>query len=82
MENNLFSFKNILLFIVLIIMIIAIPVAVKLSQQQTQLKSQAATEGEVSFTGPNVKQDANGNFVTNSSDIQIKVTSPFGPAPK
>lgn len=63
-------------------MVVAIPVAVKLSQQKTQIKSQAAGEGEVSFTGPNVKQDTNGNFTTSSPDVQLKLTSPFGLAPK
>ncbi len=79
METKLFSFKNILIFLVLLIMIIAIPVAVELSKRQTQIKSQASGDGDVTFTGANVKQDTNGNFVSNSKDIQIKITSPFGP---
>lgn len=68
-----------MLLLVLTIMMIAIPVAVKLSQERTQIKSQAASEGEVTFAGTNVKQDANGNLSTSTPDVQVKVTSPFGP---
>lgn len=76
-NNSLFSVKNILIFLVLIIMIIAIPVAVYLSNQQTQLKSQAAGDGNMTFSGTGVKEE-NGNYVTTTKDIQVVVTSPFG----
>lgn len=80
MQEKLFSVKNVLLVVALLLMIVAIPVAVQLSSQRTQIKSQAATEADVTFTGTSVKQDANGNFTTTSPDIQVKVTSPFGKA--
>ncbi len=76
-NNSLFSIKNILIFLVLLIMIIAIPVAVYLSNQQTQLKSRAAGDGNMTFTGEGVKESG-GQYSTTTKDIQVVVTSPFG----
>lgn len=78
---NLFSKRNIISFLVIGIMLAAIPVAVRLVKEQQQLKSKAASTAGIIFTGDKVKQDSSGNYTTTSPDLQIKVTSPFGPGP-
>jgi len=78
-ESNLFSKRNIITFLLIAIMMAAIPVAVKMAQEQQQLKSKAASTAGIIFTGDKVKQDSSGNYTTTSPDLQIKVTSPFGP---
>lgn len=78
MADSLFSKRNIIGILLIAIMLLAIPVAVRLAQEQQQLRSQAAGEGDIIFTGTSVKQDSTGNFTTTSPDVQIKVTSPFG----
>lgn len=75
-NNKLFSVKNILVFLVLLLLIVAIPVVVYLSKQQTQLRSQAAGDGNMTFSGPGVKETG-GQYVTTTKDIQVNVTSPF-----
>lgn len=77
-EEKLFSRKNIITYLLLAIIAAAIPVGVKLVQTQKLLRSQAAVTGnEVTF--PRLKHDAQGNFVTNTTQIEIRLDSPFGP---
>lgn len=56
----------------------AIPVGLRLVQTQQLLRSQAAVTGN-EMTFPKLKQDAQGNYVTNTTQIEIKLDSPFGP---
>ncbi|MBI4029429.1 MAG: hypothetical protein HY376_03620 [Candidatus Blackburnbacteria bacterium] len=76
--DKLLSKKNIITFLLLAIIAAAIPVGVKLVQTQQLLRSQAVETGnEVTF--PKLKQDAQGNYVTNTTQIEVKLQSPFGP---
>lgn len=76
-ENKLFSKKNIISFLVLAIVVLAIPLGVKLLlTQQAILKSRAAGT-EVTF--PELRQNANGDYVSQSENIKVQLNSPFGP---
>ncbi len=77
-QGNLFSKKNIITYLILAIIALAIPVGIRLVQTQQLLKSKAATGNEVTF--PNLKQDAQGNFVTTDPQkVDIRLESPLGP---
>lgn len=77
--EKLFSKKNIITFLLLAIIAAAVPVGLKLVQTQQILKSRAVAPGnEVTF--PQLtKQDSEGNPLTNTQQIQIRLESPFGP---
>lgn len=79
--DSFFSKKNIVTYLILAIITLAIPVGVRMVQtQQAILKSRAAGT-EVSF--PDLRQNANGDYVSQSPNIKVQLTSPFGPpAPK
>lgn len=69
--------KNIITYLTLAIIILAIPVGVKLVQKEQALKS-SATGNEITF--PDLKKsDAEGNPITESPQVKIKLDSPFGP---
>lgn len=76
-QDKLFSKKNLISFLLLAILILAIPLIVRLVQQQTQIKSKAASGNEITF--PDLRKDERGNFVTKSPQIKILLDSPFGP---
>lgn len=81
-DNNLFSKKNIITYLILAIIILGIPIGVKLVQQQTQLRSKAAGD-EIKFSGDGVKCDPNAasNEVgcsTTNPTVRVQITSPFG----
>ena len=77
-QNNLFSKKNIITYLLLAVVVLAIPVGIRLVQTQQLLKSRAATGNEVTFPGLN--QDAQGNYVTTDPQkVDIRLESPFGP---
>lgn len=77
--EKLFSKKNIITFLLLAIIAAAVPVGLKLVQTQQILRSRAVAPGnEVSFPGL-PKQDSEGNPLTNTQQIQIRLESPFGP---
>lgn len=82
-ENQLFTKKNIITFLLLGILVLAIPIAVILVQKQQELRSRAAGE-VVTFSGDGVACDSSG-CKTNSSTVDITFNSPYGafgtPAP-
>ncbi len=76
-ESSLLSKKNIVTYLILAIITLAIPVGVRMVQtQQAILKSRAAGT-EVTF--PDLRQNANGDYVSQSPNIKVQLTSPFGP---
>jgi len=76
--EKLFSKKNLIAYLLLAIIAAAIPIGVKLVQTQQLLRSKAVETGnEVTF--PKLKQDAQGNYVTNTTQIEVRLDSPFGP---
>lgn len=65
---------------VLAVMILAIPVGVSLLQQQTQLKSKATgTAGVTTVIDDKDKCPGESNCTTNPQ-INLTITSPYGPA--
>lgn len=77
-QENLFTKKNIITFLILAIIAVAIPVGIRLVQTQQLLRSQAAPGNEVTF--PNLRQDAQGNYVTTDPQkVDVRLESPFGP---
>lgn len=78
-ENKLLTRKNIITFLLVGIMLLVIPVGVQLIQQQQTLKSKAASEASINFSGEGVECDEAGNCTTTSDTIQIELNSPFGP---
>lgn len=74
--------RNIIAALVFLILAVSIPLGVKLVKEQTRLKSEA-TGSEIRFKGPNVSPDpcdpSNTSCVATDKNIEIEVTSPFGP---
>ena len=76
-EEKLFSKKNIITYLILAIIVLAIPVGVRIVETQRALQSKA-TGNEITF--PDLTRvDSAGNPITTTTQIKIKLDSPFGP---
>ncbi len=73
--------KNLVGLLILGLLILGIPLGVSLVRLQQIIKSRA-TADPIVFTGPNVRQKADGTWVATKPQIQLQITSPLGnPAP-
>lgn len=70
--------RNLISLLVLGILILAVPIGINLVRQQQILRSRAAVD-PIIFTGTGVSQ-RNGNWVSTTPQVSIKLTSPLGPA--
>lgn len=75
--EKLTSKKNILTFLVLAIITLSIPLGVRMVQTQQALIKSRAAGTEVTF--PELRQNANGDYVSQSENIKVQLNSPFGP---
>lgn len=78
---SLFKKKELVINILLIgIVLLSIPLTVQLVQTQKILKSRAASDETIEFTGPNI-EERDGKKVAIKPQIALKLVSPFGPPP-
>lgn len=77
--------KNTIAIIILAVLVVGIVVGVRLVQQQTQLKSKAASTAEIKFVGGNVSSGCSTvgdtSCTATSRDIQLEITNPFTSGP-
>lgn len=69
--------KNLVSLLILGILVLALPIGITLLRQQQILRSKAAGE-PITFSGAGVTQK-NGNWVSTTPQVTIKLTSPLGP---
>ena len=82
MNDNLFSKKNLITYLLLAILAVAIPLGIQMVQQQIELRTKATGE-EIKFSGTGVSCDpsipASGvQCTTTNPTITVELTSPFG----
>ncbi len=70
--------RKLLSLLILGILILALPIGMDMLTKQRIIKLRA-TNDPIVFTGPNVRQKSDGNWVTTSSQVQLQITSPLGP---
>lgn len=76
--KDLLTKKNILGLVVVLVLLAAIPLTVNLVQQRQQVRSKAAGEPPIVFSGPNVSKDSNNQYVTTDPTVQVELRSPLG----
>lgn len=74
MNNGFFTKKNIITLLMVCIMLLIIPVGVKLAQEQQTLKSMAASEASITFTGTNVSAD---KTTTIGPEVEVELRAPW-----
>jgi hypothetical protein len=77
-NNPLLTKRNIITLLVVLIILLIIPLGVKLVQQQQQLRSKAASQASITFSGPNVSSD---KTTTTSPEVQVELRAPWPPQP-
>ncbi|MBI4037398.1 hypothetical protein HY385_03165 [Candidatus Daviesbacteria bacterium] len=77
-EEKLLSRKNILSVLMVLVLLLVIPFGVNLIQKQQIFKGKAAVV-PITFTGTDVKCDAQGNCSTTTGMVSADLRSPLGP---